>query len=116
LKYRMLKSVLRSKAATWGFRVLHPELGMRIAHGVSSTDEKRHHDRSSATRSQFLQDWAREQFAADAALGWVICGHSHVPLLLEIAPGQTYINSGDWVMHRTYVTIDDSGVARLLEY
>ena len=116
VKYRMLKAVLRSKPAVWGFRALHPEIGMRIAAGVSSTDEKRHHDHSSDTRSDFLKDWAREQFAADATLGWVVCGHSHVPMLLEVAPGQTYINSGDWVKHRTYVTIDDSGDARLLEW
>jgi UDP-2,3-diacylglucosamine hydrolase len=116
VKYRMLKAVLRSKPAVWGFRVLHPEIGMRIAGGVSSTDEKRHHDHSSETRSEFLKDWAREQFAADRSLGWVICGHSHVPVLMEVAPGQTYINSGDWVKHRTYVTIDSDGVAEMKEW
>jgi UDP-2,3-diacylglucosamine hydrolase len=116
LKYRMLKAVLRSKAATWGFRVLHPEIGMRIATGVSSTDDKMHQDHSSATRSDFLKEWARQQFAADKSLGWIVCGHSHVPMLLEMGPGQTYINSGDWVNHRSYVTIDDAGAARLLNY
>ncbi|HEY0670633.1 MAG TPA: UDP-2,3-diacylglucosamine diphosphatase [Longimicrobiales bacterium] len=116
LKYRMLKAVLRSKAATWGFRVLHPEIGMRIAHGVSSTDEKRHNDHSSETRSEFLKDWAREQFAADKQLGWVVCGHSHVPLIMEVGAGQTYINSGDWVKHSTYATIDEGGRAVLHEW
>lgn len=113
IKYRMLKAVLRSKPAVWGFRVLHPEIGMRIATGVSSTDEKRHFDESSQTRSEFLKHWAGEQFAADDSLGWVICGHSHVPLLMQVAPGKTYINSGDWVKHRSYVTIDEAGVAKM---
>lgn len=115
LKYRMLKKVLRSRAAVWGFRTLHPEIGLRIAQGVSSTEDKHHSDHSSETRAAFLEHWAREQFARDASLGWVMCGHSHVPVLLEIAPGKIYVNSGDWVRHRTYVTIDDRGVAELRE-
>ena len=116
IKYRMLKAVLRSKAAIAGFRALHPEIGIRIAKGVSTTTEKQHNDHSSETRSEFLRDWAREQFAADASLGWVVCGHSHVPLILEVAPGKHYINSGDWVKHRTYVTIDENGTAQLHEW
>jgi UDP-2,3-diacylglucosamine hydrolase len=113
MKYRLLKSVLRSKPAIWGFRLLHPEIGMRLAGGVSQTDEKRHFDHSSATRAAFLEQWAREQLAAHRDLAWVICGHSHIPALLEIEPGRYYINSGDWVKHRTYATIDVSGVPRL---
>ena len=116
VKYRMLKRVLRSRAAVWGFRVLHPEIGMRIATGVSTTDEKHQHDRSSQTRADFLEQWAREQFAEDASLGWVMCGHSHVPALVEMGAGRYYINSGDWITNRTYVTIDDAGVPRMLTY
>jgi UDP-2,3-diacylglucosamine hydrolase len=116
LKYRMLKKVLRSKAAVWGFRVLHPEIGMRIAQGVSSTDEKHDHDHASETRAEFLEHWAREQFAEDASLGWVVCGHSHVPALIEMGSGRFYINSGDWIKHRTYVTIDAAGGAVMRDY
>jgi UDP-2,3-diacylglucosamine hydrolase len=116
VKYRVLKKVLRSRAAVWGFRVLHPEVGMRIAHGVSSTEDKREHDHSCETRAEFLEHWAREQFAEDASLGWVICGHSHVPALMEMGAGRFYINSGDWIKHRTYVTIDEHGVAEMKEY
>jgi UDP-2,3-diacylglucosamine hydrolase len=116
LKYRMLKKVLRSRAAIWGFRAIHPEIGMRIARGVSSTDDKIHNDRSSRSRAEFLEHWAREQFAEDASLGFVVCGHSHVPVLMEIASGRYYINSGDWIQHRTYVTIDENGVPTMLEW
>ena len=115
VKYRVLKKVLRSKPAVWGFRALHPELGMRLAGGVSQTDEKRHFDHSSETRAAFLEQWAREQFAADPALSWVICGHSHVPALIEINAGRFYINSGDWVKHRSYVTIDEAGQPKLID-
>ena len=116
LKYRMLKKVLRSKPLIWGFRAIHPEVGMRIARGVSSTDEKIERDHNSSTRAQFLEHWAREQLAEDASLGFVVCGHSHVPVLMEISPGRFYINSGDWIKHLTYVTVDEAGQPKMLEY
>jgi UDP-2,3-diacylglucosamine hydrolase len=105
LKYRMLKTVLRSRAAVWGFRVLHPELGMRLARGVSSTTAKPDEQLELAGRSAFLETWAREQLAADAGLSWVVCGHSHLPALIEIEPGRYYCNAGDWLTHFTYIEI-----------
>jgi UDP-2,3-diacylglucosamine pyrophosphatase LpxH len=48
-----------------------------------------------------------------------IMGHTHIPeaLIWVHADGtiKTYINSGDWVTHQTYVTVID-GVARLRKF
>ena len=48
-----------------------------------------------------------------------IMGHTHIPEALiwidENAQIKTYINSGDWVTHQTYVTVTD-GVARLCKF
>lgn len=104
-KYRMLKRVLRSKPAVWGFRALHPELGVMLANRVSNTEAKADEDHSTKGRAAFLEGWASEQLAMDPSLGLVTCGHSHVPALLEVAPGRYYVNSGDWVSNRTYVTV-----------
>ena len=45
-----------------------------------------------------------------------ICGHSHIPeCVIWVAPNQeikTYINSGDWVSHSSYIEIND-GIAKL---
>lgn len=103
LKYRLLKSVLRSKAAIWGFRALHPEIGVKIANRVSHTRQNIH--RQSTSRAAFLESWAREQFSLDPGLELIACGHSHVPALVEVAPGKHYVNSGDWVRNRTYCTV-----------
>jgi UDP-2,3-diacylglucosamine hydrolase len=116
VKYRALKKVLRSKPLIWGFRAIHPEIGIRIARGVSTSEEKAHGDDSSKTRAAFLEHWAREQLDADPSLGYVMCGHSHVPALMEMQPRRWYINSGDWIKHRTYVVIGDDGVPRVEEF
>jgi UDP-2,3-diacylglucosamine hydrolase len=114
IKYRMLKTVLRSRVAVWGFRALHPEIGVRIAEHVSKTDA--HCDRSGKLRATFLAHWAAEQFAADPALSLVICGHSHEPVLTEMGAGRHYVNSGDWVRHRSYLTIADGSAPQLHEW
>ena len=48
-----------------------------------------------------------------------IMGHTHIPEALiwvnEDGTIKTYINSGDWVTHQTYVTVVD-GVARLRKF
>ncbi len=48
-----------------------------------------------------------------------VMGHTHIPEALiwvnEDGTIKTYINSGDWVTHQTYVTITD-GVARLKKF
>ena len=105
IKYRLLKAVLRSRVAVWGFRALHPELGIKLANVVSQTEAHADSDRGSKNRADFLQHWARAQFTADASLALVLCGHSHVPTLIEMGADRYYINSGDWVRHSTYVTI-----------
>ena len=93
-------------------RVLHPELGLRLAQRVSSTEAKPSEARVLAGRAAFLEEWARQQLADDATLSLVVCGHSHVPALVEVAPGRWYLNAGDWLSHYSYAVLE-AGVPRL---
>jgi len=109
LRYRMLKAVIRSRFAVGAFRVLHPELGLRLARAVSSTEVRPDSDPEQRGRAAFLEGWARSQLTDDPGLSFVICGHSHVPALIEVEPGRWYINSGDWLSHFTFVTVTETG-------
>jgi UDP-2,3-diacylglucosamine hydrolase len=108
-KYRVLKAVLRSRLTVGAFRVLHPEIGLWIARAVSQTEARSDTDPAQRGRSQFLEDWSRRQLADDPSLAWIVCGHSHVPALVQVEPDRYYINAGDWITHFTYVTIDAAG-------
>ncbi|CAN5670091.1 UDP-2,3-diacylglucosamine diphosphatase [soil metagenome] len=109
LRYRALKAVIRSRAAIGAFRVLHPELGLRIARGVSRTEGKSDQALGAEGRSAFLKGWATEQLTADASLKWVVCGHSHLPVLHRHEEGRYYLNSGDWITHYTYFVVGAEG-------
>ncbi|MEN9786734.1 MAG: hypothetical protein RLZZ299_1998 [Pseudomonadota bacterium] len=51
---------------------------------------------------------ASSDLAAGASL--VVHGHTHAPCL-EAVGGGVWLNLGDWVLHRTYGTVDADGVA-----
>lgn len=108
-KYRALKAVIRSRVAIGAFRALHPELGLRLARAVSNTHEKSDEDLSAEGRSAFLSAWASDQLDADPSLAWVVCGHSHLPVLREHSPGRFYLNAGDWISHDTYIVVSAAG-------
>src|SRR5262245_34618682 len=56
-RYRALKAVVRSKTIIGLFRMIHPEIGLRIAEGVSRTETRQDEDVSRG-RAAFLQSWA----------------------------------------------------------
>ncbi len=116
--YRILRLVLRARPTRWLFRWIHPDLGARLAERVSSTRDQ---IRSGAVpagggRTAFLFSWAAARLKRDPSLDIVALGHGHEPVLNEVAPGRYYVNSGDWVIHRSYATIDDSGRPSLHEW
>jgi UDP-2,3-diacylglucosamine hydrolase len=113
LRYRALKALIRSRPLVWGFRALHPELGLRIARRVSTTEAKSDADPGVQGRARFIEEWAVEQLRAEPELGWVVCGHAHVPAIVEVGPGRYYLNAGDWLSHWSYVVVGDGGVPEL---
>jgi UDP-2,3-diacylglucosamine hydrolase len=112
LKYRVLKAVIRSRPAIAAFRVLHPELGLRIADRASSSETKRGPggvDPGAIGRARFIEEWAVERLRGEPELGWVVCGHAHIPAIVEAAPGRYYLNGGDWLSHWSYLTVNAQG-------
>jgi UDP-2,3-diacylglucosamine hydrolase len=119
--YRILAWIIRNPAACWAFRWLHPDVGARVARAVSRTEERSRMSadgRASglALRAPILERWARDRLLADEALDLVLLGHTHLPVRKEVAPGRFYVNSGDWIRHRTYVELEEGCPPRLLHW
>ncbi|MGH7460042.1 MAG: UDP-2,3-diacylglucosamine diphosphatase [Longimicrobiales bacterium] len=112
LRYRALKSIVRSRAVIGLFRAIHPEIGLRIAHAVSRTDTRQDDD-ALRGRAQFLEQWGRARLDEDPALAWVVCGHAHLPACLDVGGGRYYLNAGDWIRHNSYIVISPGGQPEL---
>lgn len=113
LKYRMLKAFIRSRPAITAFRALHPELGVRLAQAVSTTEGKGESDDAARGRGRYIEAWARNTLLEQRDLGWVVCGHAHLPAIQQVEPGRYYVNSGDWVNHDTYIVVGADGAPEL---
>jgi len=115
--YRMLKGVLRGRAVRAAFGALPPSVGDALAGRVSRTgrkwDEWGDHQEA---RSRALSRWASERLEAEPDLAMVILGHTHKPMLREEAPGRWYLNTGDWVRHRSYARLESGSPPALLDW
>jgi len=47
-----------------------------------------------------------ERLEAEPDLEMIILGHTHVPLLEQAGPNRWYANTGDWVVHRSYLRLE----------
>jgi UDP-2,3-diacylglucosamine hydrolase len=92
------------------FRLLHPDLGMRIVdriapwlgEGVQDAETKR---RGAARQ----QRWAEARLAADPSVGAIVMAHTHVPALFERPDGRLYLNPGAWYDGGRYAVIAATG-------
>lgn len=108
--YRLYKRIARNRLVMWAFRQLHPDWAMALAQGVShgSRTYLGTRDPHTGPEARALRDFARETLASGAADA-VLCGHAHAPVH-ERHPTPDgmgdYLNTGDWLQHRSHVRWD----------
>jgi UDP-2,3-diacylglucosamine hydrolase len=106
LGYRMIKPLLRNRAAITLYRWLHPDLGVRLARGSSRTS-RTYTSQKNYGESEGMETFAAERIRQGADI--VIMGHRHVPVMQQIASG-VYVNLGDWIENHTYAQLLDGRI------
>ena len=92
-RYRLLRGVLRHPLSVRAFRLLHPDIGSRLANGSSHASRTyRAHDEGAG-----LRGIAMAALQGDADLDLVVFGHSHVAALERAPTGGVYANPGSWL-------------------
>jgi UDP-2,3-diacylglucosamine hydrolase len=105
--YRCYKRLARARPVIWTFRRLHPDRAMGIARWMSRKSRRTSQIRKGAEAGA-LRAFAAETLRRGEA-DVVMCGHVHAATCEEHpTPTGTglYINTGDWMYHRSYVEWD----------
>ena len=86
------------------YRLIHPDIGVFLAQGIAYLSRRQ---RRSPQAIALLERYAREQLRESDI---VVLAHSHVPVLKHFGNGKYYVNTGDWLEHFSYATLDKDGV------
>ena len=115
--YRALRLVLRSSVTRFAFGLLPIAVGDGIAGRTSNTPERWNQwGERQKDRSAVLEEFALAKLDTDGELELVVLGHTHVPMVREVSPDRWYVNSGDWVYHKSYVSLEEGQPPRLAEW
>lgn len=104
LGYKILKKILRNRAAQWLFSFIHPDLGIAIASHSSKTSREYTSKKDYGEQdSMFIAAHSYIENGFD----FVIFGHSHVRMQKQYRTGM-YINLGTWLDRPCYGVYQDN--------
>jgi len=101
---RLTRLIMGNRVSKFLYRLLHPDLGVALAHFVSRQSRVRSireelKNPVNPTVHEILKD------GYDA----VVHGHIHYPLIKKFDYG-IFMSTGDWLWHFTYGVIDEQGL------
>jgi UDP-2,3-diacylglucosamine hydrolase len=103
LGYRALKAIVRHPVSIGLYRLLHPDLGIRLAHRVSGWSRRSRPDKL-PDPERLWREVAVPQF--ERGYDGVLIGHFH-NVLERREQGREFFVLGDWMEHFTYVRLED---------
>jgi UDP-2,3-diacylglucosamine hydrolase len=107
---RLIHSLIQHRATATIYRVLHPDLGLRLVDALSPLLGDHTIDETKLARAAGRQsEWATQLLIDDGSVGLVIMGHTHRAMLLEPVAGRQYLNPGAWFDGFRYAVATETG-------
>jgi UDP-2,3-diacylglucosamine hydrolase len=109
--YKILKRIFRSSLCQWLFARVHPNFGVGIANYWSRHSRIANSKIEDATLHpcEYIEIFAREMLKTQH-FDYLVFGHRHKPLDVNLAPNSRYINLGEWVTYNTYAVFDGTNM------
>ncbi len=106
LGYRMLRGVLRSPVAIRLYQMLHPDLGIPLAHAVSGLS-RRSRGHAPLQPERLWREIALPRFAE--GFDGVLVGHFH-HVHEQREGARQFMVLGDWIEHFSYAKLEDGAL------
>ena len=106
--YKRMKKVFTNPVSNWLYRWLHPDWGMKLAHYLSVKNKLISGDEDKkflGEEGEWLVQYCKRKLETKH-YDYLIFGHRHLPLEIQVGENSKYINLGDWIHHFTYGELD----------
>lgn len=105
--YKLLKKFFRSGFCQWLFARLHPNLGIGIAQrwSMNSRIANERKEAFKGEEQEWLVTYCKELLQKEY-FDYLIFGHRHLPLDIQLSKNSRYINLGEWVTQSSYAEFD----------
>lgn len=108
--YKRMKKVFTNPFLKFLFRWVHPDIGVRLGQYLSNQNKLISGDediRFLGDDQEWLAQYCRRKLEQKHR-DFFLFGHRHLPLEIALSQKATYINTGDWITHFTYVELVDT--------
>ncbi len=104
--YKLIKKIFASKTCQFLFRMIHPDIGMRIARYWSRKSRiVKGEEKFLGEEKEWLVIFSREILIKEH-FDYFIFGHRHLPLDIKLSEKSRYLNLGEWINFSTYAVFD----------
>jgi UDP-2,3-diacylglucosamine hydrolase len=107
---KLIHRLIQHPATAAVYRVLHPDLGLRLVDLLSPVLGDHTVNEAKLERAAMRQrEWAEQLLAQEPGVGLLIMGHTHRAVLAEPTAGRQYLNPGAWFDGFRYAVATESG-------
>ena len=110
-KFTLSRAILKSRLCIWLFRLLHPDLGIRLGRMTSGVSDAR--ARITPRNDRRIYEKVAEKLIQDGN-DVVVCGHYHHGIDMDIYGGKLIV-LGNWLRSDTYAELEN-GEIRLMRW
>lgn len=111
--YKFLKKFFSWRFSRLLFSLIPPRIGIGFANYLSKKSRLSHSENDKHFLGEEKEDLIlfSKKVLQKRKFDYFIFGHRHYPIMLEIAEGVTFINTGDWIRNFSYAEMVHGNIA-----
>jgi UDP-2,3-diacylglucosamine hydrolase len=106
--YKRMKKVFTNPFSKWLYRWLHPDVGVKLAQYLSVKNKLISGEadvKFLGEENEWLVQYSKRKLETKH-YNYLVFGHRHLPMILEVGENSEYVNLGDWIGYFTYGVFD----------
>ena len=103
-----MKKVFSNSISKIFFRWIHPDIGIRIGHYLSTKNKLLSGGEDikfKGEKNEWLVQYSKKIISKEH-FDFLIFGHRHLPLDISVSKSSRYLNLGDWISYFSYAVFD----------